>query len=241
VEGEWLPVPHGLLALLEAREPVGRVLDFGCGFGRSTEALLHRGYDAWGVDISAAEVAKAPAEFRERLAVLDERGRSPYDDASFAVIYSQQVFEHVADLEQTVAEITRLTAPGGIGVHGWPGKWQPMEHHLMMPVVHWLPKNQTRRVAIHMFTRLGFRPPWPPELESRKLSDLSEFEYRYSVDHTFYRPFRVVAAEFAKHGLEVWPLPHPRLAGRELGVAQPLAEWAVRTFATATLVTQTPT
>jgi 2-polyprenyl-3-methyl-5-hydroxy-6-metoxy-1,4-benzoquinol methylase len=34
-------------------EPGARVLDFGCGIGASVEALVHLGYDGFGVDVLA--------------------------------------------------------------------------------------------------------------------------------------------------------------------------------------------
>ncbi len=216
-----------------------KILDFGCGYGQSTTELISEGFDVWGVDISAAEIERAPREIRDRLTVLDEDGRAPFPEGHFDVVYSMTVFEHVADLETAVAEIVRLTAPGGVGAHEWPAKWTPIEPHLRMPFVHWLPKNGIRRAAIHAFIKVGIGPPWPPELPKEATRrELAEFEYRYSVARTFYRPFPAVTAAFHRHGFRTEFQRSKRLA--KFGPAAPAAEWANREFRTARLVTFAP-
>ncbi len=218
--------------------PEPRILDFGCGYGRCTGELLAEGFDVWGADISAAEIEKAPIEIRNRLTLLQD-GRAPFPDGHFDVIYSQAVFEHVANLEAAVAELVRLTAPGGMGFHEWPAKWTPVEPHLRMPLVHWLPKNRIRRATIHAFVWVGVGPPWPLELpEGAGRRALAEFEYRYSVAQTFYRPFERVAIAFRRHGFKAEPWQSERF--EMLGPAAPLAEWANRTFRSARLVTLAP-
>ena len=43
----------------------------------------------------------------------------PWPDASFDVVISNAVLEHVADCEQVVADLARITRPGGISYHLW--------------------------------------------------------------------------------------------------------------------------
>jgi SAM-dependent methyltransferase len=238
--------PPGTIAAIRTR-PAPRVLDFGCGYGRSARVLLQAGVHFWGVDISAAEIEKGREQFAvlgldpKRLAVLDPDGRAPFADASFDVVFTQQVFEHVAELDVAVAEIARLLAPGGVSFHSWPGKWCFVEPHLRAPFVHWLPKGQTRRLAIHLLTRLGARPPWPPELpQDAGLRALAEFEYQYSVSETFYRSFRQVRRSFEAHGLVAAPLQTPRISMLP-PLVRPLAAWTARTVRVASLVATRPT
>jgi hypothetical protein len=69
-------------------------------------------------------------------------GRSlPFRDASFDVVFSNSVIEHVGDAssqEHFAREVAR------VGRAYWvqtPNRWFPVEQHLMTPIVHWLPKN----------------------------------------------------------------------------------------------------
>lgn len=192
-----------------AQRDAAKILDFGCGYGRQVIELLQAGFDVWGVDVSETDVAKAAQTLREsgfdpaRVSVLGADGRSAFPDESFDVIFSDQVLEHVADLDRAVAEIARLLKPGGLTLHQWPARWTRVEPHLQMPFIHWLPKNVLRRAAIHLWTRLGVRCEWPPELDrSAGWYQFAEFEYRYSVEQTFYRPARLIDATFQRHGLE---------------------------------------
>lgn len=103
------PVVHGLLDA----GPVGTALDAACGTGRQTVALTARGYRTIGVDQSPDMLAharrKAPdAEFREgRLEAL------PLPDASVDLALSTLALTHLADPGPGVAELARVTRPGG--------------------------------------------------------------------------------------------------------------------------------
>jgi SAM-dependent methyltransferase len=232
--GAPLPLPQGMTDLLARLDHDARILDFGCGAGTSVSSLVAGGWDAWGLDISEEHLAKASD--RSRL-LLAEGGRSPFDDASFDLIVTHQVLEHVRDLRSVVAEIARLTKPGGYGLHEWPGKWRPVEPHFNMPLVHWLPKNGVRRAAITMFVFAGIGKRSPYKSGRR----LAEHRHLYSVNETFYRPAHAVFETFAAAGFDVETISHSKLKSFPLGPTRPLAEWAMRTFRTVTLQTTKPT
>jgi SAM-dependent methyltransferase len=124
--------------------------------------LLDRGYHACGVDIDSTciengrSLARARGLEAERvLTVLDERGRAPYPDGSFDFTCSYQVFEHVEDMDRVARELARITAPGGGGAHIYRASHTLVEGHLMMPFVHWLPKNRLRLWLIRLWVALG--------------------------------------------------------------------------------------
>ncbi len=228
-----LPFPQGLTQALSRLDRQARILDFGCGDGRSLVPLLAEGWDVWGVDITQPRIVRAPDP--ARLLVLQD-GRAPFDDASFDLVFSNQVLEHVENLEPVIAEVARLTKPGGIGLHEWPAKWRPGEPHFAMPLVHWLPKNRVRYAAIYACLTAGIYPPAAPPNQARR--ELAEMEYRYSVNETFYRSIGTVSSTFAAYPFEVELVPHSRIARAPLGPLRPIADWGVRTFRTATLRTQ---
>lgn len=119
-----------------ATVPAGaRVLDFGCGGGDIVSSLLVRGFDAYGCDLRfRAGLNRERLENSGRLLLIDdEKYRLPFDDASFDVVFSDQVLEHVQDYPSTLQELHRITRPGGLGLHIFPSRWRPIEVHVKVP------------------------------------------------------------------------------------------------------------
>ncbi|MBX6312441.1 MAG: class I SAM-dependent methyltransferase [Isosphaeraceae bacterium] len=105
------------LALLDrlGLRPPARVLDAGCGWGVTLEALERRGYRAVGMDIS-----------RQALEMLDRPGRElieadltrplPEGVAPFDAVLALDVIEHLDDDRAAVVQLGRLARPGGVVV-----------------------------------------------------------------------------------------------------------------------------
>lgn len=207
-----------------------RVLDWGCGRGRTVLALREQGYSAYGVDIDSEPVANGRPLFRERnlpedlLRVLKPTGATDFPDGFFHFVCSDQVFEHVADLESVAREQRRLLASGGAGFHQYPGHRYLVEGHLHMPLVHWLPKSSLRKGAILVCVWAGREPRWR-WLEGRGVRDKTRAYYDYSVRHTFYRSYAQVADAFQRQGFGVSfeTINHPGLA--EVPIVRQLASW----------------
>ena len=93
------------------------VLDVGCGGGFSCEFLAQRGAIVSGIDQSRNCIAKAQEHaLSNHLAIAYEQGYAealPYGDHTFDVVVCVDVLEHVANLNQTIAEIYRVLKPGG--------------------------------------------------------------------------------------------------------------------------------
>ena len=96
------------------RIPLGsgaRVLDAGCGSGRTLEGLGRYG-EVHGIELNpeAAEVARA----RGRGEVLVGRLEAlPWDDDTFDLITCLDVIEHTPDDRATLRELRRVCQPGG--------------------------------------------------------------------------------------------------------------------------------
>ncbi len=108
---------HALIDEIEAglvRERLhgGRVLEVGCGTGLVLSRVSEGAELAAGADISRGILAAA----RERdLDVVHADGLSlPYKDDTFDVVYSFKVLAHIPAIEQALAEMTRVTRPGGL-------------------------------------------------------------------------------------------------------------------------------
>jgi SAM-dependent methyltransferase len=112
----WIARASLTLALLERSgvHPPSRVLDAGCGWGVTLEALERRGYRAAGLDVS-----------RRTLELLDRPGRRlieadlavpppPEAEASAEAVLALDVLEHLDDDRGAVRRLGSLVAPGGL-------------------------------------------------------------------------------------------------------------------------------
>ncbi len=108
-----------------SRGHVGRVLVVGCSTGHEAEAWLRRrpkslagvdlySYEAFWKKLSAQFSARygCPVSFAQAVSE-----RLPYPDASFDTIHSQDVMEHVRNVDLSMREMTRVLAPNGLMWH----------------------------------------------------------------------------------------------------------------------------
>jgi ubiquinone/menaquinone biosynthesis C-methylase UbiE len=93
--------------------PRGSVLEIGAGSGWQAKYLADRGYDVRAIDI-AGSVYSASREF----AVQEYDGKHiPFPNESFDIVFSSNVLEHIAWIEEFQREIQRVLKPGGVSVH----------------------------------------------------------------------------------------------------------------------------
>jgi len=113
-----------------------RILDFGCGAGGTVYALLDRGYtQVYGYDIQDYLKLREPGDREKRFRIgARQELRLPFDDATFDLIISDQVFEHVMDQVAIWKELHRVTRPGGQGLHNIPACYMPIEGHMFVPL-----------------------------------------------------------------------------------------------------------
>jgi SAM-dependent methyltransferase len=96
---------------LRPARPGARVLDVGCGVGQVVARLTEAGFEAYGVDVSEPNIARA-RQFSGRCALYDGR-HLPFPDAHFASVGALNVLEHVEAPEAFIRELSRVTEPGG--------------------------------------------------------------------------------------------------------------------------------
>jgi SAM-dependent methyltransferase len=101
-----------------------RVLDAGCGSGRTLEELIDYG-EVHGVELNpqAAELARARGVGDVQIGRLEDL---PFQDASFDLITCLDVIEHTPDDHATLTELLRVCRPGGwmlVTVPAYPALW----------------------------------------------------------------------------------------------------------------------
>ena len=92
------------------------VLDAGCGEGYGAHYLAQHAKRMVGVDVSGEAVGHAQARYRRpnlHYAEMDCAWPS-FADASFDVVCSFEVIEHLSDMGQFVREVRRILKPGGV-------------------------------------------------------------------------------------------------------------------------------
>jgi SAM-dependent methyltransferase len=237
-----LPPPGG-------SRPV-QVLDWGCGRGSDVLHLRQEGYDAYGVEPDAQTIERGEPLFAESgldqsqfVRLLEPGNRTRFDSESFDFLMSYQVLEHVEELESAAREMFRVLRPGGTAVHLYPAHHCPIEGHVKMPLVHWLPKNAARRAAIATWVRLGVHARWP-QLAEAGVAARTDTYYSYTVRATHYRPPRTVLEIFRSQGFEAAFESHRHERVRRHPIARhvpaPLLGWLLTNFAACVLICRKP-
>ena len=185
-----------------------RVLDWGCGRGEMVLRLIEAGHDAYGLDVVETYLRNGRPVFDRRSLDGEDRLRhwetskpAPFPDGWFDAVVSDVVFEHVRDLDGTLREMRRVLRPGGIAVHQFPSRRRPIEPHVGLPFVHWIPAGRGRRVAIRAMCELGLGSDWARTRGKRASERAAVFD-EYLRERTFYRSRRQLEAAATSAGFE---------------------------------------
>jgi 2-polyprenyl-3-methyl-5-hydroxy-6-metoxy-1,4-benzoquinol methylase len=116
----------------------GHVLNVGCGTGGFNVLAAGGGARAIGVDDDAEAIAICGLKARKTGGAFVQAHAEalPFADGVFDLVYCFSVIEHVASVEATVAEMVRVTRPGGAVYVHTPHAWSLREGHYK---VYWLP------------------------------------------------------------------------------------------------------
>jgi SAM-dependent methyltransferase len=103
--------------------PSMRILEIGSGHGALLRQLRARGLDVRGVETVRRHIEESRRLYGE-LPIDHVDGVSlPYGDGEFDVVISFDVFEHIADSDGHLREVSRVLKPGGRYLLQTPNKW----------------------------------------------------------------------------------------------------------------------
>lgn len=111
-----------------------KILDLGCGNGISSRELNQSGFDVVGTDISPLFLDGACKWENERLTYqVCDVVELPYADESFDVICSNELIEHLPDVETALSEMVRVVRSGGRVILSGPNLCSPIT-----PILDWI-------------------------------------------------------------------------------------------------------
>ncbi|MDW8206036.1 MAG: class I SAM-dependent methyltransferase [Cytophagales bacterium] len=110
---------------------IGRLLDYGCGNGVFTEVLAHAlpNWEIFGTDISTVALNNARKRYPAfHFATLDK-----LEKASFDLIFTHHVLEHVPDIKKSAEEISMMASKNCQMLHILPcGNSGSLEHRICL-------------------------------------------------------------------------------------------------------------
>jgi SAM-dependent methyltransferase len=156
-----------ILAAAGERVRQGRTLVDGCGVGTYLEHLSGHTGVVVGLDIELERTVEAHE--RSALVACAAGEHLPFPPASYDLILSHEVLEHVADDRAVISEIVRCLRVGGRLVLFCPNRGYPFETHGIywrgayhfgnIPLVNYLPRRWRDRLAPHVnvYTSQGLK------------------------------------------------------------------------------------
>lgn len=126
-----------------------RVLDVGCGPGAQSIVWAGDGYQVSALDINGPLIESAREKAESRGLTIDFRlgtaDALPWPDNSFDVVLVPELLEHVANWRQVLAEMARVTAPGGVVFLSTTNALCPRQEEFSLPLYSWYPGPLKRR------------------------------------------------------------------------------------------------
>jgi SAM-dependent methyltransferase len=183
-----------------------KILDFGCGPCKTLNALRANGYvNTFGYDVADTRAGRNRHGIDQGHHVSTGslfNLRLPYEDNTFDLITSDQVFEHVQDQGRVFQELLRITKPGGHGLHIIPSRWMPIEGHIKVP----FGAVVQHRWWYRLWASLGIRNQYQAGLSADQVADDNTF---FMADATRYTSTSCYRVMWQRIGFEY------RLAERE--------------------------
>jgi len=111
------------LANTNLLKPNDRILEIGCGIGTVVFELNKQGYDITGTDISTEAIAYGLKKYGDIHLEVQAAEALGYEDESFDVVLSFDLFEHIALIDKHISEVSRVLRKDGYYLFQTPNKY----------------------------------------------------------------------------------------------------------------------
>jgi ubiquinone/menaquinone biosynthesis C-methylase UbiE len=147
------------------------VLEIGCGHGGMLEALRAAEAIPQGIDPDARRVQFAQDRgLPAKIAVAEQL---PFPDQSFDAVISDEVIEHLHDVDSALGEAFRVLRPGGYFYSVWGPAWLTYNgpHLIKCLSVPWVQLFFSDRTIVEALRRQRNRGQWPTSYLDYKIED----------------------------------------------------------------------
>ena len=117
-----------------------RILEIGCGIGTVVYELSKKGHDVIGIDISGEAIEYGRKKYGGIYLEIQAAEILPYEDESFEVVLSFDLFEHIAEIDKHISEVKRVLRPGGYYLFQTPNRYSNIIYETL-----WTKSLQWRR------------------------------------------------------------------------------------------------
>lgn len=129
-------------------------LDIGCGNGGIAAAIACQVSTVTAVDPEEWQQWDIFRRDHENLFFINKKiEQLSLPSQSFDIVICNQVYEHVRDPNLLIKEIYRMLKPGGYCYFAGPNYLFPVEPHVFLPFIHWLPRS----FALKLLKILNFK------------------------------------------------------------------------------------
>ncbi|NND81383.1 MAG: methyltransferase domain-containing protein [Gammaproteobacteria bacterium] len=140
----------GLRLMMNDLDKTSRILEVGAGLCFLSIFLKEKGYQVTALEpldggfgfFDSLKQRILDSYSHNGLVVVEKRAEqlTPHEDGEYDLIFSSNVIEHIAELDDAMLAMASVLLDTGKMIHGCPNHVVPYEPHVGLPIISWLPK-----------------------------------------------------------------------------------------------------